>query len=493
MKKGFTNTPVILTLKGEGSRSGFTLMELLVYMMIVGIIVLVAGQAFTDSTKFRVRTQNMLRATQEAENVATLFKSDVSQMGAKSSKEAGNADGGEKYGDKFSNVYSDVFIDPDNAVDDNKDSSSFLIANEDGFSNLIVRRVRYDNLGHYQAVDEINWFVDNGVLKRSCRTVTGTADDEACKKETADEAKNHGVEIATGVKKFNIIASKPSVATDSVRIFPCPSDPPCADDAEKTQFRLVARTGESGFASGMDPVNEDGDATKGGKQAVMPRFYPNFNKETEALKDESEQKVNQVIAIKKEDGALINWKNMCSNYGGLMTFEKNHEYEIFFEIPVPANSKDKSLMFVPGKDHMSVGFRSVSTGDLPKKEGTPLIEDFLFFPPLDPDKGAGKRVMRFSVPEKVENVCLAFTFACYSPLVDEGSLTIENLKVREVANSSFDFEEPHFSPEAHKKEKKNVKGFKLELEIARGGKGGENGETGSIDLVIPTPSNGPRD
>ncbi|MBR2075781.1 MAG: type II secretion system protein, partial [Fibrobacter sp.] len=46
-------------------KKGFTLMELVVYMAIMGIIVLVAGQAFSNSTKFRVRTQNMIRATQE--------------------------------------------------------------------------------------------------------------------------------------------------------------------------------------------------------------------------------------------------------------------------------------------------------------------------------------------------------------------------------------------------------------------------------------------
>ena len=74
-------------MKRMNSKHGFTLMELMVYIAILGIVVLIAGQAFTDSTKFRVRTQNMLKATQVAENVGTLFKSDVAQMGAKSSKE----------------------------------------------------------------------------------------------------------------------------------------------------------------------------------------------------------------------------------------------------------------------------------------------------------------------------------------------------------------------------------------------------------------------
>ena len=69
------------------NKAGFTLMELMVYMAIVGIIVLIAGEAFSNSTKMRVRTDNMVRATQEAENVGMILKTDIEQLGAKSSKE----------------------------------------------------------------------------------------------------------------------------------------------------------------------------------------------------------------------------------------------------------------------------------------------------------------------------------------------------------------------------------------------------------------------
>ena len=90
-------------------KAGFTLMELMVYMAILGIIVIVAGRAFSDSTKFRIRTQNILKATQEVENVATLFKSDVAQMGAKSSKEATVAGGNDSF-EKITNCTSTYLL-----------------------------------------------------------------------------------------------------------------------------------------------------------------------------------------------------------------------------------------------------------------------------------------------------------------------------------------------------------------------------------------------
>ena len=136
-------------------KSGFTLMELLVYMGIVGIVVVIAGEAFSNSTKFRIRTDNMIKATQEAENVGMLFKEDVAQLGAKSSREAANADAGSYYGVKFTEVNSHVYMDPENIDVNKKDSSSFLLEKIKGFSRLTFRRMRYDDDGHYQAVEEV--------------------------------------------------------------------------------------------------------------------------------------------------------------------------------------------------------------------------------------------------------------------------------------------------------------------------------------------------
>ena len=95
--------------------------------------------------------------------------------------------------------------------------------------------------------------------------------------------------------------------------------------------------------------------------------------------------------------------------------------------------------------------------------------------------------MRFSVPEAIANVCIAFTFATYSPAVSAGSITISDLKLRRVAGANYEFDK---NKSLNIVDKKNVKALMLELQIARGGKGGEVGETGDVTIVVPTPSNG---
>ena len=180
------------------------------------------------------------------------------------------------------------------------------------------------------------------------------------------------------------------------------------------------------------------------------------------------------------------WATACEK----ITLEEGFEYEISFDISSPNSyaeeTKNRSLSFVPGVDHLSVGFRSVSTGDFPKKNEKKLIDDFLFFPPLDATSG-GKRTMRFTVPENISNVCMAFTFACYSPLVHQGKITIKNLQLKKVASTNYVFPTGGYDTEANKIEKKNIKALKLTLKIER------NGEGGGGEIVVPIPSNGPSD
>ena len=465
-------------------KKGFTLIELLVYMLIVGIIVVFAGQAFSDSTKFRVRSQNMLKATQEAENVATLFKADVAQMGAKSAKEDGSSANGDEHGDKFSSTYKHVYMNPkeDGVLDENVDSSSFLLSAEGGFSSLTFRRVRYDALGLYQAVEEVKWFVENEQLKRICRTIDGVELENICPAGKSElELKEFAVEIATGVKDFVVVAPKP-VTEAEVQAFPSPTD----------KFRLIPRTGLSNIFNFSS--TGDGDEVNGpGETITLSGFITNYDNANNKLKDDHTN-INQAFAVNEETlpGEGNGWKEYCNNRG-VLNLKKDNTYEISFEIPFTSMHSDYDVQpFVPGEDHMAVGFRGKESGEVIKDaNGNKLLEDFLFYPPYNAD-GSGKRFMRFTVPADIDTVCLAFTFACYSPIASQASLKIKNLKLKKIAGLNYDFETP-YDPEGHKNDKKNIKALKMKLQIARGGKNGENGETGEIEIVVPTPSNGPRD
>jgi hypothetical protein len=94
--------------------------------------------------------------------------------------------------------------------------------------------------------------------------------------------------------------------------------------------------------------------------------------------------------------------------------------------------------------------------------------------------------MRFTVPQNIENVCMAFTFATYSPLAGHGTVVVSNLKLKRIAGSNYVFGTGTLPDE----DKKNVKALKLELEVGRGGKNNQAGETDHIDIVVPIPSNG---
>jgi len=85
---------------------------------------------------------------------------------------------------------------------------------------------------------------------------------------------------------------------------------------------------------------------------------------------------------------------------------------------------------------------------------------------------------------------MAFTFAIYSPVAAKGTLSIKDLKLKRIASSSYVFNQNNV---VAIRDKKNVKAFKLELTVNRGGQNGQRGETGNVNLVVPTPSNGLRD
>ena len=448
-------------------KSGFTLMELLVYMAIVGIVVVIAGEAFSNSTKFRIRTDNMIKATQEAENVAMLFKQDLEQMGAKISKESNGAAGAS---DVFSTSADaqNVYMNADDP--DNPDLSSYNLTVGTEDDELTFRRFRYNEDGQFVAVEEIGWFVVNKTLKRYCRTISGTADADVCPSaDDVDAAKAGAVDMATEVSNFRITPAMPGVkSTEISQVFPHCTSTPCTDE-----FRLVARDGGVFVAPAI--TSDESHQT-----VMLSGLANNYDNENNQIISGTYSK-NELYAIENVDGA-DSWMTRCSEENNHFTLYANAEYEISFNL---TDNDDNGRMFVPETDHMAVGFRTQAGA---KPAG---IDDFIFFPPSSATS-SGIRKMQFTVPNTIENVCLAFTFACFSPVVSSGVLTISELKLKKVetANYSFNYAD---SKEFSIQNKERVTAFRLELQVSRGAKNGKSGETGAVNIVIPTPSNGPND
>ena len=458
-------------------KQGFTLMELLVYMAIVGIIVV-------------VRTDNMIKASQEAENVGMLLKDDIAQMGAKSSLEMTGAGSNDIF--DVSHV-SAIYMDPDNAIDLKKDSSSYRIVNNATTGNtdsLVFRRLRYDTLGHYEAIEEVAWFLTtaNGstTLNRQCVILDKTAsvDDEPCAPKGTDggSMSDYVMQMATDVKEFVALPGIPLVRSDVTNLDY--RDEKMFPPAEATAFKLYPRYGEAN----LNIIS----VTPGGNSVTVSGFVSNYDM-TNEVPIETTPLLQQVIALKNETSESDSWAASCSESGNNFTFAPNEEYELSFKVPFPSagtNSVNEMQMFVPGRDHMSVGFVHFDG----KKDAK--LKDFMFYPPSSSEGTNVERVMRFTVPDSVKNVCMAFSFSIFSPVVAKGTLTIKDLRLKRLASTNYTFGKDKFHntvTNIKEVDKKNVKAFQITLSIKRGAKAGGSGETGSVTLVVPAPSNGPRD
>lgn len=438
------------------NKKGFTLMELVVYMAMIGIVVLVAGQAFSNSTKFRVRTQNMLKATQEAENVANLFREDVSQMGAKSSKEA-NASA---TADSFFVATENVYMDPANVVISKRDSSSFRLVNSGTMTDtLVFRRMRYDESGHFVSVEQVRWILANSTLYRSCQVlaqasgVTFDANDP-CSSKTESEP----VEMATDVDSFYVEPARPEVSEGATaQLLP-------STDTSVHTFRLVSRYGSNNLNY------LDTDPAEGGLSISLSGFATNYDFDKDEIVEDGVQANQVFVALANSTSGV--WSALCRK----VSLEPDVVYEISFSMPFAENA---SRMFCPGRDHMAVGFRTTS-GD-----AVPGLDDFVFYPPTV-SAANGTRSMRFSVPSPVSNVCMAFTFSSYSPVAASGTVSLSEVALKKVASANYSFD-GYTITASNLADKKNVKAFRLHLRINR------RNETGNSQMVVPIPSNGPND
>lgn len=424
-------------------KHGFTLMELLVYMAIVGIVVVLAGQVFSDSTRMRIRTQGMIESNQIAGDVAALFKGELGQMGAKSSQYSRSITSDSFY------VASQVYMDEANG-----DYSSFNLKTNDLGDNkrgdsITFRYARFNTEGEYESVQEVSWFLKNSVLWRTCKTIEGT-EETSCPKDASDP-----VALAEGVKSFEITPSKPGVLQaeiDDATLFPGGDD--------KNVFRFVSRfDGAKYFRANMNP-------DEGGSVVAVSGFVSNYNYDLGEM--DVTKKVNEFYAAEK-NGNAGEWSDLCTR----LSFEKNVAYEISFKL-MRLNERDRSQMFVVGKDYMAVGFRNLDGSATP-------IKDFAFYPPMADEVNDVERHMKFILNQDLTNVCLAFSVAAYSPLLSMGTLNVNSLKVLKSEDANYRFVDGYVPELA---DKRNVKAFWLKLSVEK------NKENGSVSLVVSVPSNG---
>jgi len=424
------------------NKNGFTLMELLVYMAIVGIVVVIAGQVYSDSTKMRVRTQSMIAANELAEDIGALFRDDVAQMGAKSSIDAGNST---TSNDAFS-FYSDVYMAPTGT---SPDSSSFFIKNAT-YDSLAFRSVKYDGAGGFVRVEEISWYLRNEVLYRSCKTISGTADADVCPSEEAVS-----VALAEGVTSFVVNAAQPNVSEGSLLMFPVYTD------ANDKSFRFISRTGSDNFLGiGTNPAS-------GAKSVTLSGFSTNFREDGSSVLNPTKHQ----FFVASSGSTTGTWAD-CKQ----LEFKKDSIYEISFKM---GNNEDQSRMFQPGKDHFAVGLRIVDETPQPVAG----VSDFQFYPPQN-DDGTGVRKIQFSQHSEASvSACVAFTFVLYSPTVHNGSLVISDFQVRKAETSKFDF---RTTPSIALADKKYVRALRMDLVVKK------NKEAGHVTIVVPVQSNGVR-
>lgn len=423
------------------NKRGFTLMELLVYMAIVGIVVVIAGQVYSNSTKMRIRTQGMIKANDVAENAGVLIRDDVSQMGAKSSWVNRSISSDSFY------VAQETFINPAGG-----DMSSFVFKkNGDGENrsdSLAFRYMHYDDEGVYKGVRQVSWYMADGALWRICKSLaTDGSDDVLCPEDEIP------VKIADGVESFELVPAKPSVLDgDETILFP--------RGGNKEAFRFVSRfDGTKYFRASFVPSD-------GGENVAVRGFVSNYDFDQEETT--VEKKVNEFFAA-EQNSTSGEWSDLCTP----LTFVPGVNYEISFKM-LNLSERDRAQMFVAGKDHMAVGFRNLDGTSTP-------IPDFAFYPPMADEANDVKRVMNFSVRDSVKNVCLMFDIAVYSPLLSMGTLNFMSLKVLKSNDANFEFDSEY---EPALADKCNVKAFRLKLKVKK------DSEFGSASLIIPVPSNG---
>jgi prepilin-type N-terminal cleavage/methylation domain-containing protein len=448
-------------------KHGFTLIELLVYMAIMGFIIVVAGKVFSDSTSMRVRSQNMLKSSEEVGKVSNLIREDISQMGVKSWWSNSSSSG--------SSV--DVYWSRPTY-----DSSSYALTHlvPGKFDKLEFRKAEFDDNGKFLGVREISWFAEEGKLYRRCRTLSGgTPDADICPAQAVTIAQFKDVLIAENLKKFVFKPSKPGVKENANKedvIFPTVANTTNNATNDHTYTFIEKGTGNN-VVSGS---NISGLSGRNNSSTINVRSLTMCDPKAGTNKD----KYNQAYLAPTGAG---NWEN-CSK----MSLAKGETYSVQFEMPYNADDVDTlSTQFLPGYDHIAIGFRK-NSGD--NTELQDVSNDVLFYPPQSENAESVKRYAEFSVSKDIKDACLAITFSfCSINDANNGIMRFRNFEVLRKTDKAFHFpEDEEYASEGFATKnaawllaKKNVKAFELTMEIDHKGEiAGTNG------MIITTPNNG---
>jgi len=454
-------------------KRGFTLMELIVYMALLGFVIVVAGRVFSDSTVMRVRSQSMVKTSEEVGKISHLIREDISQMGVKAWGQANSSNSNSGSSNSAYNVYNVGADYPEiywsaSSTAGAGDSSSYALKHNkisDGifYDSIVFRKAAFDNNGRFIGIREISWAANSSTRKlvRRCTTIKNCTIAPCGSTNDPAECNGTAVVMADSVVNFNITPSEPGTVHGNDDVFP------------EDNFHLLSNSN-----SGAQELPNSQIAGNGSKTvSVLGPFAKNSSSP------------NRLYLAKSPSG--------CEPF----SFKEGETYVIEFEMPY---SDDASTQFVPKRDHLSIGFRNSTGAIIPNAP-----KDILFYPAQSQAANSLKRRMEFPMSKDINGACVAITIAYYPPNTTgtagatdqvnaaEGTLQFSKFKIFRKADETFHFpkglgNENYGTTNA--KEKKNAKAFELILEIRNKG---EKSGTFSIDengnkkgMVITTPNNG---
>lgn len=150
-------------------RHGFTLVELLVYIVIATIVVGIAGQAFVEAARSKLRTTGLLEASTVTSDVVDYLQEDIRRAGAKTWMLGSSSSGTSATSSATLPKLAAIYWDPDNVS--LPDSSSFLGTSSGSgahrLDELVFLAGVYGSDGKLESYEKIRYHVDNRVLWRT--------------------------------------------------------------------------------------------------------------------------------------------------------------------------------------------------------------------------------------------------------------------------------------------------------------------------------------